>query len=165
MKVINIKKRIIHQPKEEVAALISTLATKNDLVWPYESWPAMRFKDGLKLGSKGGHGIVRYAVEEFDPGNYIKFRFSKPDGFLGFHEFILTEISPEKTELCHAIRMDASGIPYLKWILAIRWLHEALLTDALDKVENHFTKSNNKTEYNAWVKFLRSQFKPPKAKA
>ena len=86
MNVINIHKRTIDQPKEKVSQLFKTLATSEDLIWPYENWPAIRFKDGLHIGSKGGHGRVRYSISEFQEGEYIKFQFSKPSGFNGIHE-------------------------------------------------------------------------------
>ena len=78
MQVINIHKRTIQQPKEKVSLLFKTLATDDDLVWPYEKWPAIRFKDGLKVGNMGGHGRIHYTIINFKAGEYIRFQFSKP---------------------------------------------------------------------------------------
>ena len=66
MRVINVHKRIINQPKIKVSQLFKTLAMPQDQVWPIKSWPAMRFKDGVIIGSKGGHGQIRYTITEFD---------------------------------------------------------------------------------------------------
>ena len=41
MKVINIHKRIINQPNDQISCLLDTLSTKEDKIWPYEKWPAM----------------------------------------------------------------------------------------------------------------------------
>ncbi|WP_397362939.1 hypothetical protein [Olleya sp. R77988] len=138
---------------------MKTLATNEDKVWPQQDWPAMRFKKGLKVGSYGGHGIVRYTVEQFIEGKYIKFRFSKPKGFNGFHDFEIIEINNEKTELIHTIQMETKGLAIFSWIFAIRWLHDALIEDAFDNVENYFSENNKRTKWNPWVKFLRFIFK------
>jgi len=41
----------------------------------------------------------------------------------------------------------------------IRWLHDALIEEAFDKVENYFTGNKKITPYNPWVKFLREAYK------
>ena len=73
MKVVNIHKRSINQPKERVSRLIKTLATQNDLIWPYDHWPAIRFENGLKVDSKVGHGMVRYTIIDLKETNSLKF--------------------------------------------------------------------------------------------
>ena len=51
--------------------------------------------------------------------------------------------------------MKTSGWATLKWVLAIRWLHDAFIEDAFDKVENNLSGSNKRTEWSKWVIFLR----------
>ena len=41
------------------------------------------------------------------------------------------------------------------WSLGIRWLHDALVEEAFDKIERRFTDMQIQTKYNVWVKFLR----------
>ncbi len=159
MQVINIHKRKINQSKEEVSLLFKTLATHSDLVWPYENWPAIRFKDGLQAGSKGGHGHIRYTIIEFTEGEFIKFQFSKPEGFNGTHELKIEEISKNETEISHEIRVNTSLKASFLWVFMTRWLHDALIEDAFDKVENYFTSDKKMTEYNFWVKYLREAYK------
>jgi hypothetical protein len=159
MQVINIHKRTIHQPKEKVANLFKTLATSNDLVWPYENWPAIRFNDGLKVGSKGGHGRVRYTIIEFIAGEHIKFQFSKPEGFIGTHELRIDAINENKTEISHVIKANTSFKATFLWVFVIRWLHDALIENAFDKVENYFLADKKETTYNFWVKLLREAYK------
>lgn len=159
MQVINIHKRTINQSKEAVSQLLTTLATKDDAIWPKEYWPAMRFKDGLKVGSQGGHGIIRYSVEAYTEGEYVWFKFSKPIGFLGHHGFKVNEIAKDVTEIIHKIDMKIAGLDTLKWVFVIRWLHDALTEDALDKIENHFSSNKKRTRWSFWVKFWRFIFK------
>ena len=159
MNVINIHKRTINQPKEKLSQLFKTLATANDLVWPYENWPAIRFKDGLKVGSKGGHGRVRYTIIEFEAGEFIKFQFTEPKGFIGTHELKIEEIGKNETEISHQIRMNTSLKATFLWFFIIRWLHDALIEDAFDKIENYFSTKKKTTRYNAWVKYLRAAYK------
>jgi hypothetical protein len=45
------------------------------------------------------------------------------------------------------------------WVFIIRWLHDALIEDAFDKVENHFLTEKKRTKYSAWVNYLRGVYK------
>ena len=67
MKVYNYHSRTYNQPKEVITKLFESLTTENDKIWPIENWPAMRFKEGLKIGSRGGHGPIRYKIIEHKP--------------------------------------------------------------------------------------------------
>jgi hypothetical protein len=158
MKVINIHKRIIHQPRQEVATLFGTLATKNDMMVATDKWPAVRLDKGLQVGSKGGHGPIRYFVADYQQDHSITFVFDMP-GFDGFHKFQLIALNADKTELLHTIDMTTTGSATVKWVLAIRWLHDAFIEDAFDKVENYFTKGNKRSEWSFWVRFLRAIMK------
>ncbi|RKE94749.1 hypothetical protein [Ichthyenterobacterium magnum] len=158
MKVINVHKRIINQPKAQVVELLKTLATKDDKIWPREYWPAMQFKNGLAIGSKGGHGIIRYSVETKEK-DFVKFKFSKPKGFVGCHQFEIKALIQNKTEITHTINMNAIGFDVLKWVFVIRWLHDALAEDALDKAENYFSGGNKRTQWSIWVRLWRFIFK------
>lgn len=159
MKVINIHKRNIPQPKERVSQLFKTLATSKDLVWPYENWPAIRFKDGLKVGSKGGHGRIRYTIINYKAGETIKFKFSKPEGFIGTHELKIESIDTDETKISHKISTNTTLKATFLWIFVIRWLHDALIEDAFDKVENQFSVNKKQIKRNIWVKLLRDIYK------
>ncbi|WP_369992896.1 hypothetical protein [Winogradskyella sp.] len=159
MKAINVHTRKIEQPKEKVARLLRTLATENDLVWPYENWPAIRFKDGFNVGSKGGHGHIRYTVLDYKEGEYYKFQFTKPDGFVGTHELRINAIGNNSTEIRHIIGIKLSFRATLLWTFIIRWLHDALIEEAFDKVENYFSIDKKETAYSSWVKLLREFYK------
>ncbi|MEH6537503.1 MAG: hypothetical protein V7719_13985 [Psychroserpens sp.] len=159
MQVINSHKRIIHQPKEKVSELFKTLATTEDQVWPYNNWPAMRFKNGLRVGSRGGHGRIRYTIIEFQSGSRIKFEFTKPEGFNGTHELSIKGISDNTSEIAHSITMHTTIKASFLWVFVIRWLHDALIEDAFDNVENYFSEEKKKTKYNLLVSLLRAFYK------
>ena len=165
MKVLNIHKRTINQPKIKVAELLKTLSTENDRIWPKEKWPEMKFKGGINIGAKGGHGPIRYSVEKYNPNEIIEFRFSKPNGFNGIHKFEINELTNEKTEIKHTISMNTVGRGTLIWILAIRSLHNALIEDGFDKLENNFSENIKSTKWNFWVKFLRNQIAKKRKKS
>ncbi len=157
MKVLNIHKRKLNCPKSTVTELLKTLSTESDKIWPKENWPEMKFKDGIQVGAEGGHGPIRYSVEKYNPNKIIQFRFSKPIGFKGIHKFEIKERSNEKTEIKHTIDMVTAGKGTLIWILVIRSLHNALIEDGFDKLENNFSKKVKLTKWNYWVRFIRKQ--------
>jgi hypothetical protein len=129
-----------------------------------DKWPRMKLDKGLQMGSKGGHGPIRYTVTQYQDGRSITFQFDMA-GFNGFHRFDLTESGPGQTTLSHTIDMRTTGAAVFTWALAIRWLHDAFIEDAFDKVENHFTQGRKRTEWSGWVKVLRWVMKPGKKKA
>lgn len=160
MEVLNIHTRVIHSSKEKIKELFASLATENDLMLATEKWSPMVLDKGLQVGSKGGHGPIGYSVKKHVPGELVEFQFSKPKGFVGVHRFEISSLGPNLTELKHVIEMKIVGSARLSWPLAIRWLHDAYIEDAFDKVENHFSKKKKRTEWNFWVKILRKLLKP-----
>jgi len=159
MRVVNIHRRSIHQPKAQVSKLFQTLATSEDKIWPSKNWPAMQFKNGINIGSNGGHGLIRYDITEFKAGHNIKFKFTKPNGFHGTHELRISSISEDTSEIVHNITMNTTFKASILWIFVIRWLHDALIEEAFDNVENYFSEEKKITTYNLWVIFLRSYYK------
>lgn len=162
MKVLNIHTRKIGKPVHDLLELFSTLATKHDQIWPKESWPAMKFKNGLQVGANGGHGPIRYQIIDFDPASHIEFKFQKPSGFHGSHKLEISALDADTTEIKHTIDITTSGSGTLSWLLGIRSLHDALIEDAFDKVERQLTHTDSKTTWSLWVKLLRWFFKPKK---
>lgn len=161
MKVINIHTRVLNQPISKIGKLLNTLATDRDMMLATHKWSPMKLDKGLQVGSKGGHGPIKYFVTEYQPERSITFQFDLT-GFNGYHRFDIVELEPNKTELTHIIDMTTTGSATLKWGLAIRWLHDAYIEDAFDKVENHFTKDKKNSKWSLWVKILRKVIKPKK---
>jgi hypothetical protein len=133
--VINIHQREYDADAATIGALLDGLASPDDRLWPGDRWPAIRFDRPLGVGVRGGHGMIRYYVESYVPGQKILFRLTAPKGFDGTHWFEVEEVEPMRTRLRHTLEVRLSGTARLTWPLAIRWLHDALLEDALDRAD------------------------------
>lgn len=137
MKIDSLHERSFFTNKEEVGGILDTLSGKEDRLWPWENWPPMLFDRELGPGAKGGHGGVRYEVEEYAPGRRTVFRFDGTgftEGFDGRHYF---EVVPRNGHviLRHVIDAEGDFKVWLKWKLVIEPLHDALLEDAMDRAE------------------------------
>ena len=135
MKVINVHQRLLHAPPDKVGALIDSLASPADALWPGQAWPRLKFDRPLGVGAAGGHGPIRYFVEAYTPGQAIRFRFTAPKGFDGWHGFEVLEATPLHCVLEHRIEMTATGPALLTWSLAIKHLHNACVEDALSQAQ------------------------------
>jgi hypothetical protein len=132
MSVLNLHECILETQISKAGELIDRLASENDVLWPVKKWSPMKFDKPLCVGASGGHGSIGYEVEEYQPGRYIKFRFTRPKGYNGYHWFEIGEVDEGKVRLRHVIEMEVSGVARFTWPLMIRPLHDALLEDAFD---------------------------------
>ncbi|MGK5631714.1 SRPBCC family protein [Streptomyces sp. URMC 123] len=135
MAVLNVHERLLRAGASEVGALLDSLAGPADRLWPHDTWPAMILSDGLTPGSAGGHAPVRYVVDAHVPGRWVRFRFTGPRGFHGFHEYTVHPVDADRTVLRHTLTMKARGAARLSWPLCYRWCHDAALEDSLDRAE------------------------------
>lgn len=154
MRVTNVHARRLAADPLAIGALIDSLASAHDRLWPLERWPAMRLDCPLGVGAAGGHGPIGYVVEEFEPGRRVRFRFSRPRGFDGYHEFRVAPLAGE-TLLEHRLVMNARGGAAWSWRLVFRPLHDALIEDALAKAEREITGANARPRWSARVVLLR----------
>ncbi|MFD0258688.1 SRPBCC family protein [Kitasatospora indigofera] len=158
MAVLNVHERVLEAGEPEVGALIDGLAGgPADALWPHGRWPAMRLDPGLELGAVGGHGPVRYAVAAYVPGRWVRFEFTGPRGFHGFHECSVHPAGAGRTLLRHTLAMRPSGPARLSWPLVFRPLHDALLEDALDRAEAAFPGAapHAPARWSRYVRLLR----------
>jgi len=155
MKVINIHERELDANLEQVGLLIDSLSSKDDRLWPNHSWPCMKFDRPLSIGADGGHGPIGYFVEEYELGQSIKFRFTNPKGFNGFHRYEVVRSTQQSVLLRHTIEMTLHGSARLTWPLIIRPLHDALLEDALATAQASLGMIPQMQAWSPWVKFLR----------
>jgi len=156
MQIRNIHEREFDLPMADVGALIDTLASKRDRLWPHDKWPPMRFDRALGVGALGGHGPIRYTVEEYRPGRFVQFRFLAPRGFKGVHRFEV-EKWHGRTVLRHVLEMRPSGLAKLRWLLVIRPLHDALLEDCMDRASAALgVPVENLARWSTTVKVLRA---------
>jgi len=65
MEVLNVHERELEADPIQIGALIDSLASREDRLWPKHVWPRMEFDRSLGVGAKGGHGPIRYFVEEY----------------------------------------------------------------------------------------------------
>ncbi|MDT0329982.1 SRPBCC family protein [Nocardiopsis lambiniae] len=156
MRVHNVHRRRLTASPAEVGALLDGLASDTDGLWPTDHWPAMRLDRPLGVGAAGGHGPVRYTVVEYTPGERVRFRFSAPRGFDGFHELTVVPEPDGGAVLGHLLRMRARGPALLTWPLLFRPFHDALLEDGLDRAERTLTGTvRTPARWGWYVRLLR----------
>lgn len=155
MRILNLHQRELPVPADRVGALIDSLASTRDALWPTMAWPPMKLDRPLGVGASGGHGPIRYVVEEYLPGRSVRFRFTAPRGFDGTHSFDCISETGQPTVLRHTLAMTAHGLAILSWPLAFRPLHDALLEDALAQAEAALALDSPVCQWSLWVKVLR----------
>ncbi|BDZ46830.1 hypothetical protein [Naasia aerilata] len=155
--VRNVHRRTIPASPGAVGAVLDTLASPGDLLWPWEEWPPVRFDRPLQPGAAGGHGPIRYTVELYRPGSELRCTFTGPRGVDGWHRFAVTEGDrPGTSELVHELVVVTSGLARLSWPFAFRALHNALIEDALAKAARHFgSTAPPHRAWTPWVRLLR----------
>lgn len=155
MRIVDQHERIFPLRTTEVGALIDRLATDQDGIWPQTMWPALQIARPLKRGAHGQHGRMRYEVEEYHPGRYLKFRFVWPSCLRdGRHWFEVIE-SPDAATLRHTLAVDVKGRALLAWVLVWRPLHRACLEDAMATAQATLRQRPTAPQWSRWVKLLR----------
>lgn len=155
MKVLNIHFRELAPAAPKAGALIDTLSSPKDALWPRHAWPRMTFDRPLGVGAQGGHGPIRYFVEHYTPGQRIRFRFIGPAGFDGYHQFEVIGAGETGCVLTHTLEMTARGPARLTWPLIFRPLHDALIEDALALGQASLGLTPSVRPWSGWVKLLR----------
>ncbi|MGW4030400.1 SRPBCC family protein [Streptomyces sp. NPDC004838] len=157
MGVYNVHERLLAAEKREVGALIDSLSGGDDRLWPHRVWPAMKLDRALGEGAAGGHGPVRYTVTAHVPATWVRFTFSGPRGFHGFHELTVLNAPDGHTLLRHTLAMNVRGPARLTWPLFFRPMHDALVEDALDRAESACTGAVARpARWSPYVRLLRS---------
>jgi hypothetical protein len=155
MKVRNVHERELDASPEEVGALVDSLASPRDALWPRDSWPPMRFDRPLSVGATVGHGPVGYSVAAYVRGKSIRFRFHRPRGFEGTHGYEVVAGSSGRTVLRHTLEMTTTGSAQLSWPLAFRPLHDGLLEDSMARAEAAVGIPPTVRRWSPWIRFLR----------
>ncbi|MFC4334334.1 SRPBCC family protein [Salininema proteolyticum] len=151
----NVHTRVVHTPVDNLSDLLETLASADDKLWPTSDWWPIRLDDGLKVGSEGGHGPVRYEVVEYEPGRRVRFRFAPDFGLQGEHEFRV-ESEGHGARITHVMTGGMKGSMVVLWPLVVRWMHDALLEQLMDNAERHTTGEPAKPHrMSAWVRLWR----------
>lgn len=161
--VVNIHARELPCPAEASGALLDGLASAQDRLWPRHRWPAMRFDSPLAIGARGGHGPIRYMVEAYEPGRFLRFRFQGPKGFVGWHGLEVEALPGGRSLMRHTLKAEMRGAARLSWPLAFRWLHDACVEDALDCAQRALTREPlPERPLGLWVRGLRALLRRPR---
>lgn len=153
--VVNVHERTVRASTVEVGELLDGLSSFRDRLWPTQ-WPPMRFDGPLRAGSSGGHGPVRYVVESVEPGRRVVFRFTRPRGFQGTHEFSVHDAGAGQTTLRHTLKIRPHGCAHASWPLLWRPLHDALMEDCMDRAVAQLTTSSPGSVWSLRVRLLRA---------
>lgn len=132
----NVHQRVIHAPPDAVGPLLDRLGGPDDVLWPGDSWTPMILDGPVAVGTRGGHGAVRYHVSDWEPGRRVRFAFHPAVGLDGYHEATVTPVDADRCALQHVIVAQPRGRMRLLWPLAVRWLHDAVVEDLLDNAEH-----------------------------
>ncbi len=153
----NVHERHIGASAERVGAVLETLATEHDQVWPGATWAPMVLDRGLEPGSRGGHDGIRYTVTAHEPGRLVEFAFDRSTGIAGTHALTVVDLGDGTSLLRHVLEGRAHGAMVLLWPLAVRWAHDALVEDAFDLVEAALAVGPTvPARWSLWVRLLRT---------
>jgi hypothetical protein len=158
--VLNVHARTLPVPAEAVGALLDSLGSAQDRMWPAD-WPPVRFDGPLAAGVAGGHGPVRYVVSHYVPGHWVRFRFTGPRGFDGFHEFSVERLGEQRSVLRNTLVLRPRGVGWLGWLLFFRPLHDAVFRQSLDCAERALTgRVAHPARWSPYVRLLRAVTAP-----
>lgn len=153
--MLNVHSVVLPVPPERAGALLDTLGSDADVLWPTDRWPAMRIEGALRVGATGSHGPVRYTVEAYVPSTRVTFRFHRPAGFDGTHTF---EVFPHPggSRLEHRVEITPRGLSRLGWPLIFGPLHDALAEDAVTRAIAATGGTPQPRTWSRWVRLLRA---------
>ncbi|ANY06227.1 DUF2867 domain-containing protein [Pseudonocardia sp. HH130630-07] len=166
MRVRNVHVREIAAPAEAAGALLADLGGPRDVLWPSPQWAAIELDQPLRIGSGGGHGPIRYHVTDLVPGRRIGFTVEPGIGLRGTHTFTVEPLGPQRCLLRHEIDGHATGAMRLHWVLVVRWLHDAVVEDLLDRAERALgTGPGRANRWSPWVRLVRGLSERPVVRA
>ncbi|MFG3009290.1 DUF2867 domain-containing protein [Streptomyces cinerochromogenes] len=149
----NVHERTIEAPAHAVGTLLGHLASPHDPIWPAPAWPPMRFDRPLGVGADGGHGFVRYRVSAYEPGRHVRFSFDPP--MSGHHAFVIEPLGPDRCRVRHVLELARTGPMLLGWALAVRWMHDTVLEELFDNIEQAVTGTvPSPSRWSPWVRLL-----------
>jgi hypothetical protein len=160
MKVVNVHQRLLYASPEKAGALLDALTSPANTLWRGGAWPRMAFDRPLGVGAAGGHGPIRYTVEAYEPGESLRFRFTGPAGFNGWHGLAVLDATAAHCVLEHRIEMTLHGAARLTWPLLYRPMHDALIEDALAAAQATLGNRPRVVPWSPWVRVLRALMAP-----
>jgi hypothetical protein len=136
MRIHNVHSRELPAPVERAWELVAGLASDHDELWPVERWPTIpiKFDRPLGPGAKGGHGLIRYDVESYEPGRRVVFRFARKSGLDGIHALEVEPLDAQQSRLTHTLDTRV-GLKLMPLYPVLRAAHDAVVEDLLDNAE------------------------------
>jgi hypothetical protein len=156
MRIRSAHSRDLEAPPAAVGHLLARLGSDRDALWPSERWPGIpvRYDRPLAVGARGGHGLIRYWGEGYEPGHSLRFRFEAGQGIDGFHRFDVEDLGAGRSRLLHTLKVDVSGTTRLVSPV-LRRMHDALIEDLLDRAEAATSGSSpGAVPLPAWMRVL-----------
>jgi uncharacterized protein DUF2867 len=164
--VVNIHERALPVPVDQVGPLLDRLGGPADVLWPSPAWQPMVLDRPVGVGAAGGHGPFRYRVTAHQPGRRVEFTLEPGHGVRGTHTFTAAPVGAGRTVLSHVADAEITGTMRVLWPLAVRWLHDAVVEDLLDRAEAAVgTGPVRPARWSPWVRLLRAAFGGPSAVA
>ena len=152
----NVHERHVKASAERVGAVLETLATDHDQLWPGATWTPMVLDRGLEPGSRGGHGGMRYSDTAHEAGRLVEFAFDRTTGIDGTHALTVVDRGDGTSLMRHVLEGRAHVAMVLLWPLAVRWAHDALVEDAFDLAEAALSVGPTvPAQWSPWVRLLR----------
>ena len=91
----------------------------------------------------------------YTPGRRAEFTFAPGIGADGTHTFTAIPLGADRTLLRHELEARFTGAMRLGWPLVVRWLHDALLEDLLDRAEDAVgTPPARRARHSGWVRAI-----------
>ncbi|SDM90510.1 hypothetical protein [Allokutzneria albata] len=130
----NVHERELPVGTGQAGPLLDGILDPDRTIWPVERWLPMTMDRPLGVGARGGHGPIPYDCTAYEPGRLVEFTFAPSLGLKGTHSLEVLPGPRHGTSLLrHTIAGRPEGVMRLLWPLVIRWLHDALLEDLLDR--------------------------------
>lgn len=162
----NVHERDLAVPAGEAGALLDAMGGPRDELWPVPAWPPLRLDPPLRVGSAGGHGPIRYRVTGYRPGRMLECTFDPGIGLVGTHTLTVEPLGPGACRVRHVLQGRPEGAGRVRWPLAVRWLHDALLEDLLDRAEYTLgTGPAHPARWSPWVRLLNRLADPDRVQA
>ena len=159
--VTNVHERLIHVPADLVGESLDRVGSADDRWWPSPAWPPMVLEAPLGIWVRGSHGPIRYQVTEYVPGRRVVFTFDDGVGLRGSHRFVVVPQGAESCLVRHVVEGRTTGTMRLVWPLAMRWLHDAVVEDLMDRVEaDAGHPPARRARWSWWVRQIRRMTRP-----